>query len=404
MPSRTILVSSNHDVISQLAQACEKSGQGRGSLIFVESKEVNAVRDLLDASGETVGAVIADLSGDEGGLEVLKALSTAYPDLLLAAAHPAPTAELILSAMRAGASEFLTPPFDLRRLTRNVGQPLLLSTAAAPKGKVIAFMPAQSGNGASTVALHAACAAASELHDKVLLVELDFHCSVLRERLKLEADRSIAEILERTDHLEELWPWVVQTWNGIDLLPSPASSRKLACKSLQPLPDVLSFAASQYGTVVLDLPSALMTSTRELLALTDELYLICTPEVASLYLARRRALELLDMGMHKDSLRVVINRAGAAQRLATQDLAQAIGFPIYCSLDNDYLALNQAWDEAKLLSRETQLGRQLYELGAAMVGTRQPVTKAPRPWKALLSAFQNRNWPALPFPTPFSSK
>jgi Flp pilus assembly CpaE family ATPase len=108
--------------------------------------------------------------------------------------------------------------------------------------------------------------------------------------------------------------------------------------------------------------------------------------------------------MHKDSLRVVINRAGAAQRLATQDLAQAIGFPIYCSLDNDYLALNQAWDEAKLLSRETQLGRQLYELGAAMVGTRQPATKAPRPWKALLSAFQNRNWPALPFPTPFSSK
>jgi pilus assembly protein CpaE len=404
MSSRTILVSSNHGVIAQVAQACEASGQGRGSLIFVESKEVSAVRDLLDASGDTVGAVIADLSGDEGGIEVLKALSAAYPDLLLAAAHPAPSAELILGAMRAGASEFLTPPFDLRRLTRNVGRPLLLSTAAAPKGKVIAFLPAQSGNGASTAALHAACAAARELRDKVLLVELDFHCSVLRQRLKVEPARGIAEILERTGDLEELWPWVVQPWNGIDLLPSPASSRSMACKSLQQLPNVVSFAASRYSTVVLDLPSALMTSTRQLLALTDELYLICTPEVASLYLARRRALELLDMGMPKASLRVVINRAGSAQRLPTQDLAQAIGFPVYCSLDNDYLALNQAWEEAKLLSREAGLGRQLHELGAAMVGVTQPAPQAPRPWKALLSVFQNRNWPALPFPTPFNSK
>jgi pilus assembly protein CpaE len=392
MSSRTILVSSNHNVISQLAQACEAAGQGRGSLVFVESKEVSAVRELLDASGETAGAVIADLSGNEGGIEVLKTLSDAYPDLVLAAAHPAPSAEIILSAMRAGASEFLTPPFDLSRLVREVQQPKLVGAPTPPIGKVIAFLPAQSGNGASTAALHAACAASRELHGKVLLVELDFHCSVLRQRLKLEADRSIAEILERTDNLDELWPWIVQPWNGIDLLPSPASSRKLACKSLQKLPKVLEFAASRYGTVVLDLPSALMSSTRDILALTDELYLICTPEVTSLHLARRRTSELMEMGMTRDALRVVVNRAGSGQPLPTHDLAQVIGLPVYCSLDNDYLALNEAWEEARLLSKQVRLGRQLYEMGAAMVGAQQPAPKPPRQsWKALLSVFQHHN-------------
>ena len=392
MSSRTILVSRNHDLISQVAQACEAAGQSRGSLVFVESTEVSAVRELLDASGETAAAVITDLSGGEGGIEVLKALSAAYPDLPLAAAHPAPSAETILSAMRAGASEFLTPPFDVRRLIREVHQPKLLNAPRPPKGKVIAFMPAQSGNGASTAALHAACAASRELRGKVLLMELDFHCSVLRERLKLEADRSIAEILERTDQLDELWPWVVQPWNGIDLLPSPASSRKMASKSLQKLADVLKFAASQYGTVILDLPSALMTSTREILALTDELYLICTPEVSSLHLARRRALELMELGMAKDAVHVVINRAGSAQSLLTQDFSQAIGLPIYRSLDNDYVALNEAWEGAKLLSSEAGLGRQLYELGTAMVGAQQPAPKSPRQaWKTLLSVFQHRN-------------
>jgi Mrp family chromosome partitioning ATPase len=122
-------------------------------------------------------------------------------------------------------------------------------------------MPAQSGNGASTAALHAACAAAKELggDNEVLLVEFDFHSSVLRERLKLDADRGIGELLDRTDELDELWPQVVQSWNGIALMPSPASSRTVAGKSLQRLPDVLEYAAKRYNTVVLDLPSALMT-------------------------------------------------------------------------------------------------------------------------------------------------
>jgi pilus assembly protein CpaE len=390
MASRTILVSSNHEVISQVAQACDAAGQGRGSLVFVESKEVGAVRELLDASGETTRAVIVDLSGDDGGVEVLQALRAAYPDLMLAAAHPAPAAALILSTMRAGAGEFLTPPYDLHRLSRAVRQPRLIAAPDSPMGKVIAFMPAQSGNGASTTALHAACAAARELRDKVLLVELDFHCSVLRERLKLEPERSIAEILDRTDQLDELWPWIVQPWNGIDVLPSPASSRKMATKSLHGLLDLLQSAASRYSAVVLDLPSALMSSTRSVLELADEVYLICTPEVTSLHLARRRALELIEMGIPKDALRIVINRAGSANTLLTQDLSQAIGFPVYRSLANDYVALNEAWEQSKLLPRDAGLGQQLYELGARMVGAELPVSKPRRqPWKALLAVFQH---------------
>jgi pilus assembly protein CpaE len=388
MASRIILVSANHDVVCQIADACGENH--RDSLVFVESISADKVCRLIDGSPDDIAAVIADLSGEEGGLDVLKALRAKYPGLLLAAAHPKPSADMILSAMRAGASEFLTPPFDMRPLAR--GARLANKTGGqAAKNKVIAFMPAQSGNGASTAALHAACAAAQELggDNEVLLVELDFHSSVLRERLKLEADRGIGELLDRTDELDELWPQVVQSWNGIALLPSPASSRTVACKSLQRLPDVLEYAAKRYNTVVLDLPSALMTSTREILGLTDELFLICTPEVTSLHLARRRASELTDLGMPKDAVHIVVNRVGGGQLLQMNDLAQVIGLPIYCSLDNDYLALNEAWEQSKLLSSHAPLGRQLYELGAAMVRAEQAIAKPQRrSWKSLFSVFQ----------------
>jgi pilus assembly protein CpaE len=296
---------------------------------------------------------------------------------------------MILSAMRAGASEFLTPPFDMRRLVREARQPRS-ATRPGQKNKVIAFMPAQSGNGASTAALHAACAAAQEQPDgKVLLIELDFHSSVLRERLKLDADRGIGELLDKTDQLDELWPQVVQSWNGIALMPSPSSSRTVACKSLQQLPEVLAYAGQHYSTVVLDLPSALMTSTREILGITDELFLICTPEVTSLHLARRRASELSELGMPADSLHIVVNRVGGGQLLHMNDLAKVIGLPIYRSLDNDYLALSEAWEQSKLLSSQDRLGRQLYELGAAMVRAEETATKPERrSWKALFSVFQ----------------
>jgi hypothetical protein len=71
------------------------------------------------------------------------------------------------------------------------------------------------------------------------------------------------------------------------------------------------------------------------------------------------------------------------------DLAQVIGLPIYCSLDNDYLALNEAWEQSKLLSSHAPLGRQLYELGAAMVRAEQAAAKPQRrSWKSLFSVFQ----------------
>lgn len=388
MASRTILVSTNHDLICKFAEAWGETD--RDSLVFVENTAIGPLRQLIDSSPEPIAAAVADLSSEESGLDVLKALRAVYPDLVLAAVHPNPSAGMILSAMRAGASEFLTPPFDMQRLVQHAGQSRKAGEAAAHKGRVIAFMPAQSGNGASTAALHAACAASQEIENgKVLLMELDFHCSVLRERLKLDADRGIGELLDKTDQLDALWPQIVQSWNGIDVLPSPPSSRKVAGKSLQSLPRILEFAAARYSTVVLDLPSALMTSTRDVLVLTDDLYLICTPEVTSLHLARRRATELTGLGMLKDSLHIVVNRVGGGQLLQMNDLAKVIGLPIHCSLDNDYLGLNEASEQARLLSSESRLGSQLYELGAAMVRAEQADGQPrKRSWKTVFSVFR----------------
>ncbi len=387
MASRTLLLSTNHDVICRIAEACGENE--RDALVFVESLDLDKVRSLIDSSSDPIAAVIADLTDEQAGLDVLKALRAVYSELVLAGAHLEPTAEMILNAMRAGASEFLTPPFDMKHLVTGARTPRTARDPQSQKGKVAAFMPAQSGNGASTAALHAAYAAAQELGEgRVLLVELDFHSSVLRERLKLEAEGGIGNILDRTTALDELWPKAIQTWNGVDLLAAPASSRTVACKNLHQIPGILAYAADHYSTVVLDLPSALMTSTREILGITDELFLICTPEVTSLHLARRRAAELTDLGMLKSAMHIVVNRVGGGQLLHMNDLAQVIGLPIYRSLDNDYLALNDAWEQAKLLSIEARLGKQLYELGAAMVTAEQGAGESQRrSWKTLFSVF-----------------
>jgi Flp pilus assembly CpaE family ATPase len=132
-----------------------------------------------------------------------------------------------------------------------------------------------------------------------------------------------------------------------------------------------------------------MTSTRDVLVLTDDLYLICTPEVTSLHLARRRATELTGLGMLKDSLHIVVNRVGGGQLLQMNDLAKVIGLPIHCSLDNDYLGLNEASEQARLLSSESRLGSQLYELGAAMVRAEQADGQPrKRSWKTVFSVFR----------------
>ena len=113
-------------------------------------------RGLLASRAGKLAAIVIDVGNQALASELIRASRESHPDLATVAADVTSRADSILAAMRAGASEYLVPPFDARQLRQSLRTRPKRDRFSKTRGRLIFFLPAQGGNGASTVALHVA--------------------------------------------------------------------------------------------------------------------------------------------------------------------------------------------------------------------------------------------------------
>jgi len=288
-------------------------------------------------------------------------------------------ADSILAAMRAGAAEYLSPPFDPDLLLESFRHRAKEETAKKPKGRMVCFMPAQGGNGASTIALHVADAVSREIKKKVLLIDFDFHSGTVAFRLRLKPEYTFADAVTRTEIIDELWPRVVCSWNGLDVLASP-SANEVPAERLNRLGDVFSSAAHLYLCVVIDMPNALFTSCQEVLRLADAIYLVSTTEVMSLHLARRRINQLVQLNIPIEQIKLVVNRVGSKRGLDKSHIGKVVGVPVEWTISNEYAIVTHAYLKGGLVPQNLNLGKQLTDFACHIMGI-QATKQSSKRWK-----------------------
>src|SRR5690606_27311331 len=129
-----------------------------------------------------LGAVAVGLTGDPAGLQVIRTLRNVAPEVPTVAVGKTESSGDLLDAMRAGATDYLWPPFDRQRLA-NLLSSIPDRAGRAKSNRLICFAPAQSTDGASTIALHVAHAMNQVAGVKPLLLDCDIHSSTLAFRL-----------------------------------------------------------------------------------------------------------------------------------------------------------------------------------------------------------------------------
>lgn len=340
--------------------------------------------EIADAPG-AIKAIVVGMSAQERALQVLRDIHTDCPGLLAVAAHTGESADLLRAVMRTGASDFLAPPYRIEDI-RRCFEPIASSAAAGPEGTLIALSPCQGTDGASTVALHVA-QRMSELSGRAaLLVDCDVQCGVVAFRLGLHPKYTLADALAHVDTLDEFLGKIAVRWRDFDVVAAPDSPLGLMGDHLERLPQVLAAARRRYPLVVADMPPGLYAAGVEVLLQCTEVHLICTPEITSLHLARRRIAELLDSGAEKERLRITVNRSGSRNAVAAREIERAIGMPVHHTLANDYDAVTEAAVAGGLISSETRLGKDLRALTARIGGAGEVPVRRPAPgWKRILS-------------------
>jgi pilus assembly protein CpaE len=342
---RTAVVSGDRafrDAVSRLLREFPQLLEAVADVTVPMGRVDSDALELLHAKDPEL--VLADFDGDPvSSLRYVRLLSDARPSRVFLGTGPELPPQLLLDAMRAGLSEYLTHPVEpreleyaLRRLARKLGRGPGGGPVAA--GRIVAFTGAKGGTGVTTTAVNAAVHAHAVAGRRTLLLDLDLESGSAGVLTNVNPKYSILDLLDNLHRLDEslLESLVAEHESGLHVLPSPhdpADRREVKADQLR---TVLRLLRSHYQLVLVDLGRPLSPVGRVVLDQADELYLVLNADLPSLRNAKRMLPQIsASLEGREAPLRVVLNRVASDDGITEKDVRSALQLPVAFSLRQD---------------------------------------------------------------------
>ena len=297
-----------------------------------------------------------------------------------------PTTELVRWALDAGIADVLSLPITRESAIFAIEKAVHAarrSDESSPNGRVVTVFSPKGGSGKSVVATNLAVAAAALGKKRTLLVDLDLQFGDAAIMLGVSPNSTVRELIGTPTELdaEKLSVYTERHSSGVSVLPAPMNPEEAELVREDAIRSLLTVARSAYDIVVVDTAPFFYGPMLATLDQTDQLLLLCNPDVPTLKNVRLtlKTLELLSFG--QDRLRMVLNRANPAV-MDRGDVEAALDRKVDFVLPLDPAvpqAVNQAMP-AVLAETETPFSIAMLELARSIVGgDRWPVARqAPR--------------------------
>ena len=350
-----------------------------------------ALREMGGAQGPNL--CFLDLISDpERGLEVVGELRAVQSSIKILVLLSAKNPDIILRAMRAGASEFLVRPFDGDSFGAAIDRIASLERGGKEGmglGKVICMVPAKGACGATTIASNLAQHYKRVGFKKILLADLDPLTGTLSFLLKLKSSYSFVDALSRSGSMDaDIWKGIVTSVGPVDVLLSPEMVND-GLHDLHDAASIVEFARSFYEVVILDTGTPYGEWNLSISRLADHVVLVSSNELPSLQAAQRSLDYLEQSRVDLSRIRLVINRYSKEHGLSREVIETALHTDIYHVLPSDYDSVQRALIEGKPVQSSSDFGKALTQLGD-MLAPRPKASAAPQKTSAistLLSLF-----------------
>ena len=210
---------------------------------------------------------------------------------------------------------------------------------------------------------------------KTLLADFDLNCGMIAFMLQLDPTHSVVTAAENAHQMDEtLWPKLVTTAGDLDVLPAGKLAPGHRIDGMQ-IGHLVEFARRHYQAICLDLSGILEKFSVELLHESKEIFLVCTPEVPSLHLAREKLHFLRGLDL-EGRVKVLLNRAQRQSLIPVSEVEKVLGVPVYMSFPNDYLGVHRALTSGKHVSASSELGAGFAALAGAIRNGEPPKPKS----------------------------
>jgi Flp pilus assembly CpaE family ATPase len=254
---------------------------------------------------------------------------------LILAAYGEPNG-IVETGLEVGAADVVVLPQSAETLLFAIRKAAMGSVPVG-HGKVVTVFSPKGGSGKTVLATNLAIAA-SRAGIETLLVDLDLQFGDAALTLAIAPRATISDLAASAGavDVDKLNAFVsVDARTGVSLLAAPRRPEEADVVGQSELAAVLEAARTAYDAIVIDTGPLFDAAMLAALDHTDQLLLVCNPEVTSLKNVRI-GLETIDrLGFDRERISLVANRLGATGGVSREDIELALDAEIAFELPDD---------------------------------------------------------------------
>ena len=277
---------------------------------------------------------------------MLDALPLVKPPFLVFS--PTSDIELLRTAMRAGARDVLSPPYDKEDIRARLVELAReeQDVQKADSARLTAFINAKGGSGASFLAANVASVLASQNKHKTMLADFDLQFGSMPVYLNMNASDGLIRALEFVESLDSaaLSGYLQKHDNGLHLL--TASTNRLvlpdeiAEERITKLLDVL---GTSYQNIVVDLPRRIDRISAAIFERMDQIVVVSQQSVSHLKDTKRLMSILREhFGVSDSRAIMALNRYNKKAEVRREDFNNAFRGINVVTIPSDYALVTES--------------------------------------------------------------
>lgn len=286
--------------------------------------------------------VMLEVDDIQNGMREVQSICSKFPSTSVIVSSAEKSSDWILSLMRAGAVEYMLRPItqeELKQALQKVGRFFLATRAEdVPRGRIISVYYPTGGMGTTTVAVNLAAVLASE-GTKVALVDLNLYSGDVGTFLDVNPTYTLSSVTSNIDRLDANFLMTVMTRHpsGPFVLTEPNEVDDAISITPDQVRRILEFLRGVFTYVVVDCGGPLAGCNMAIFETSDLILFTTALSLPALRNSKRYLTAMERKGLHKDRVKLIVNRYLAKADIQIKDAEKVLGYTVFQTIPNDYL-------------------------------------------------------------------